>query len=52
MNPSNIGPGGSEEPFVFVGSSLVETSSQELLVLGVGGGGKDTLIMKLYLEKC
>ena len=51
MKPSNIGPGGSEEPFLFVGPSLVETSSQELVVLGVGGGGKDTLIMRLYQEK-
>ena len=51
MKPSNIGPGGSEDPFLFVGSSLVETSSQELVVLGVEGGGKDTLIVKLYLEK-
>ena len=50
MKPSNMGPGVSEEPFLFVGFSSMASSSEEVVVLWVGGGGKDTLMPKLYMH--
>ena len=46
-----MGPGASEELFTFDRWSLATPSSEEMVFLREGGGGKETLILpKLYLD--